>query len=720
MSEGNSLFKKIIRKFHSRFVNYEGKIEYAKIARYFFSKDILNIPIRVVNKIQHTIFNITRTSSKGILFDLSLPKNVIYPITFKQPTSPTVSIIIPIFNQIDYTTNCIIGLFENISNKYSYEIIIVNDQSTDESEHILNSTFKGITIITNDVNIGFVRSCNKGASAARGKYICFLNNDTYVQPYWLESLIDLIERDHTIGLVGSMLIYPNGMLQEAGNIIWKNGLGWNLGRKENRFNSAYNYVREVDYISGASILLNKNDFNTLGGFDELYVPAYYEDTDLCFNMRYKLNKKVVYCPQSKIIHYEGITSGTNLYSGVKKHQAINQIKFLNKWKAELDQYHLSYALKNIPQSISKYNAKSILIIDSYVPCYNKESGSNRLFQIIKIIQHLGYKITFLPDNQKADQPYTSELQAMGVEVLFKNQYFQTSCKKQLLKIINTIDIVWICRPELFEKYYPILTTKTHIKFIYDTIDLHFLRLKRENELFPHKKNNWRAVKKSEILSANRADVALAITPVDEAILKDLAVKNTSVIPNIHTLQYHSANSEFEFNNRSGLLFIGGYSHTPNIDAVVWLIRHIMPLVWAKIPDIKVTLLGNNPTDTIKNLASDKVIIPGFIDDVSPYFNSHKVFVAPLRYGAGMKGKIGQSLEFGLPIVSTNIGIEGMNMNHEIDVLVANTESEIAKSIIRLYTDQDLWIQIRKGGNKIIEPYTPAAVEQKLKQLFEQL
>ena len=718
MRRAISLLNRIKNKFHSKFSNHKGELNIGLIFLYIFSKDILNIPIRIKGKVFSLFKQNNVKSSAGNVVGLSLPLLNKKKYTFINHKTPTVSIIIPIYNQINYTIDCLIGLHKNISKKYSFEIIIINDQSTDNSVDVLYERFSGITIITNEKNLGFVLSCNKGASVGVGNYLCFLNNDTFIQPNWLETLVDKIESDHSIGLVGSMLIYPNGALQEAGNIIWSNGEGWNFGRNGNRFSPKYNYCRQVDYISGASILLSKEDFNVLNGFDTLFVPAYYEDTDLCMRIRHTLGKKVVYCPNSKIIHFEGITSGKDLNSGVKKHQLINKEAFLDKWKSILNEFYFTNTPENVLKSIQKYNPKHILIIDSYVPCYNRESGSNRLFQIIKILKSLGYKISFIPDNENAEQPYTNELQEMGVQVLYRQKYYYQNFNNQLSELTPFIDVAWICRPELFEKYFPKLTKNKKIKFIYDTIDLHFLRLKRESELFSNKKNNWEAIKNMEITSASIADVTLAITPVDKNILKDLGIDNVEVIPNIHSIKYVSANSDDEFSNRSGLLFIGSYTHTPNVDAVIWLVEEIMPLVWNEIPNLTLTLLGSNPKIEVLKYQSDKIIIPGFIDDVSSYFNSNKVFVAPLRYGAGMKGKIGQSLEYGLPIVSTSIGVEGMNMAHEKNVLVGDSEIEFATHIIRLYQDKALWNTLRKGGENVIHPYTSESIQNKIKHLIE--
>jgi GT2 family glycosyltransferase len=714
------LYLKFKNKLKEKFNNHEGEFQIELVISYFFSKDILNIPIRILNIVRKRIdlLNGVKSSSLKKFNDLLLPVSNTDKINFKQEETPYVSIIIPVYNQVNYTINCLNSLYNNIGTKFSFEIIIINDNSTDRTLSALQKYFSGIQIITNEANMGFVLSCNKGAEFSKGKYVCFLNNDTYVQKEWLEQLVDLMESDDSIGLVGSMLIYPNGVLQEAGGIIWQDGSGYNYGRNENRFSPKYNYIREVDYISGASILLTKRDFDRLGGFDERYVPAYYEDTDLCFSVRHILNKKVVYTPFSRVIHYEGITSGKDVSSGVKKNQVINSGKFLLKWKDTLDTFYLKnnpHNSDNIEKAILKYYDKSIIVIDSYVPCYNRESGSNRLYQILKIIRNLNYHITFVPDNRNGEQPYTNELQVSGIKVLYNTRYFYDSFKKQIQETVIYTDIAWICRPELFAKYFPLISINDKIRIIYDTIDLHFLRLEREKELFPKKRNNVKKVKKMELAAVNIADTTIAISDVDEEILHGYKARNVVVIPNVHNLKYRVLKKDFK--ERKNILFIGSYKHTPNIDAVLWLIKEIMPIVWRVDPEIKVTLLGSKTTKAVENLASDKVFVPGFINDVSFYFNSHRLFVAPLRYGAGMKGKIGQSLEYGLPIVSTSIGVEGMYMRDHESVLVADDALSFAKSIIELYNDETLWNLIQDEGEKAIMPFTELEIKEKIKKVL---
>ena len=168
----------------------------------------------------------------------------------------------------------------------------------------------GLRIVTNDENLGFLRSCNRAAAQARGRYLVLLNNDTLVLPGWLDALLQTAKDGEDVGAVGAKLIYPNGLLQEAGGIVWQDGSAWNWGRGEDPEDPRFQYVRQVDYCSAACLLVPKALFDELGGFDDRYAPAYYEDTDLCFAIRAR-GKRVLYQPAAQVVHFEGVSHGTD-------------------------------------------------------------------------------------------------------------------------------------------------------------------------------------------------------------------------------------------------------------------------------------------------------------------------------------------------------------------------------------------------------------------------
>ncbi|MEO0835369.1 MAG: tetratricopeptide repeat protein [Cyanobacteria bacterium J06642_3] len=637
--------------------------------------------------------------------------------------TPQVSIIIPVYNQLDYTLQCLKAIALNVAEGTQVEIILVNDCSTDQTESIL-TPITAINLVSSESNQGFIYSCNQGASLAKGEYLYFLNNDTEIKANCIESLIKVLVEDEQVGAVGSKLIYPQGSLQEAGGIIWQDASGWNYGRQDNPFDPKYNYLRPVDYCSGASLMVRREVFEQLNGFERDFAPAYYEDTDLCFAIRHQLNMKVMYQPQSEVIHYEGISSGTSTTSGTKKYQVVNGVKFQQKWATALlgNNYLPNVGIDNVPLATRRYlGKKTILVIDSYVPSYDRESGSRRLFELLKIFKSLDYHVIFAADNGVKEQPYVSLLQSLEIETLYTQDGYGTVIEQQIEERLPLIDLAWICRPELNDKYASIIRQQESIKLIYDTIDLHYLRLKRAWELSPEKDpalaSEWIDMQSQELKMAHQADLTITVTPIEQKLLQQQAVDKVAVIPNVH----HSYQGDIPgFEERSGILFIGSYNHPPNVDAVLWLCQSIMPLVWQTNPRLKVTLLGSNPNADVLALQSDRITVTGYIDDVSSYFLSHRLSVSPLRYGAGMKGKIGQSLEYALPVVSTSIGTEGMNLVPNQNILEANDTAEFARQILLLNYNETLWHQLSSNAHSAIAAYNPDGIKKTIQYTLQNL
>ena len=258
------------------------------------------------------------------------------------PDSPTVSVIIPAYNHLEHTLNCLRSIAAQPS-RVQAEIIVVDDSSSDDTQTTLPQ-IAGLRYLRNVENLGFIGACNAGAQAARGEFLVFLNNDTAVQPGWLDALINTFSTHADVGLVGAKLIYPDGRLQEAGGIVFADASGWNYGRFGDPSAPEYNFVREADYCSGAAIAVPAALFDEFGGFDRHYAPAYYEDTDLAMKVWAK-GLRVLYQPAASVVHFEGISSGTDTTSGVKAYQVVNQQKFLERWRERLQQHPQARASK---------------------------------------------------------------------------------------------------------------------------------------------------------------------------------------------------------------------------------------------------------------------------------------------------------------------------------------------------------------------------------------
>ncbi|MEM8829804.1 MAG: tetratricopeptide repeat protein, partial [Cyanobacteria bacterium P01_G01_bin.19] len=402
-----------------------------------------NIAARIENIVSSTL---TEKETEELDYAWELP----------QHSSPVVSIVIPVYNQVDYTVKCLHSIAKHVPLELPIEVIVVNDCSTDNTVETLNQ-IKGLKLIDNQENLGFLHSCNRGVKSASGEYVYFLNNDTELQPQALEHLLSVLEREADVGAVGSKLVYPDGTLQEAGGIVFKNGSAWNYGTKNNANAPKYNYLRPVDYCSGASLLVKRTVFWALNGFDTNLTPAYYEDTDLCFAIRHQLGLKVMYQPKSVVVHHEGISCGKDLDSPIKRYQEINQAKFVQKWTRELINYSEDSSPAGIAAASRRYlGRKTILIADLYAPCYDKESGARRIWELLQICQQLNYHVIFVVDNGVREQPYVEMLQDRSVEVIYQEAEYKLTVEQQFEELLPLVDIAWLCRPELYEKYAPLV------------------------------------------------------------------------------------------------------------------------------------------------------------------------------------------------------------------------------------------------------------------------
>ncbi|MDZ7785049.1 MAG: glycosyltransferase [Halioglobus sp.] len=604
------------------------------------------------------------------------------PLEFPAPATPQVSIIIPVFNNWQFTWQCLRSVHEHTTG--SYELIVVDNHSTDETPELL-AAMQGIRVITNDANEVFVNACNQAAAQARGEYLLLLNNDTEVTPGWLEAMLAPFS-DSSTGLVGAKLIYPDGRLQEAGGIVWRDATGCNYGHGEDPSLPQFNYRREVDYCSGACLMISRVLWRELDGFDTRYAPAYYEDTDLCFAVR-ALHYQVVYQPAAVVIHYGGASAGKDTSSGYKRFQEINRHKFLEKWREVLETQHVSSAA-GTRVARERRGDRHILIIDHYVPTFDRDSGSQRMLSMLQILRDMGWKVSFWPDDLTYDERYTRVLQDMGVETYYGTLDFEDV----IATIGDDLDAVLMSRPATAQDYVATVKKYSDAQTIFDTVDLHFVREQRRLE---REVQQW---KNLEFYLAEETDTTLVVSPTEKELLStESFADKVAVVSNIHRLEPCVKG----FEERSGLMFIGGFAHPPNEEGIVWFIEFVLPLIREKLPDIHLTIVGSDPTERLLALAGDAVVVAGYVEDVQPVFENARVFVSPLLHGAGVKGKIGQSFSYGLPVVTTSIGAEGMSLGDGHNALIADSESAFAEKVIALHSDRSLWQKLSTNGRQVI-------------------
>lgn len=397
-----------------------------------------------------------------------LKKSKFRPLRFKKVFKPEVSIIIPVFNNWAYTYNCLYSVLKNTKG-VEYEIIVADDNSSDKTKEIKKSA-RNIKVIRNKKNLGFLENCNNAVNAASGKYLLFLNNDTYVLKNSISCLLDTIKRDDKFGAVGGKVILPDGTLQEAGSIVWRNGSTLGYGRGDSPLKPEYNFLREVDYCSGTFLLVRKDLFLKFGKFDVTYRPGYYEEVDFSMKLK-KAGYKTIYQPAAEILHYESVSFGRNRSVGL---HIKNAPIFFSKWRQDLVK---RYAPKEVLKARFYCDKKQILYIEDQIPDSKPRSGYPRACAILENLLDIGFQVTFYPAAISAGNPgFHKDLQQKGVEVMYETGDYKLNFKEFFRERKNYYHSIFVSRPhnmaaviKIIKKYNPA------VKIIYDAESISALK-----------------------------------------------------------------------------------------------------------------------------------------------------------------------------------------------------------------------------------------------------
>jgi len=612
------------------------------------------------------------------------------PFALPVTDRPLVSIIIPIHGKLAYTLACLRSIAFHGA-LAAFEVIVVDDASPDDSAATL-ARINGLRLRRNACNLGFVGSCNAGAAVARGEFLLFLNNDTQVTSGWLDALLRCFAERADCGIAGSRLVYPDGRLQEAGAVVFADGSCWNTGRFEPRDAPAFRYRREADYVSGAALLIRREVYQRAGGFDTRYSPAYYEDTDLAFAVR-RLGLRVYYEPASTVIHCEGISSGVDLASGTKRYQLINQAKFVDKWASELSSQ--PPVGKSLERAVRWRSRGRILVVDTMTPEPARDSGSLRLSAILRLLDEQGWSTSFLPDDGRASMQEIAALGALGIEVLCKP--WVPELPRWLRKHGAELHAVILCRHIVAGQYADLVRRHApQARLLFDTVDLHFLREQRAAELTgnPAMSRQADASRRSELALISQCDATFVVSPYEQALLRQLLPQaRVELLSNIH--EVHGCQRPHA--GRKDLVFIGGYGHPPNSDAIRWIAGEILPRLRERWPDIRLHVLGDVPDAVRRELVTPGLELHGRVADLMPWLDNCLASLAPLHFGAGVKGKINMAMSHGVPVIATPIAVEGMQLHDGVDVLVADEATAFVGAVQRLQHDEILWQQLSEHG-----------------------
>jgi GT2 family glycosyltransferase/glycosyltransferase involved in cell wall biosynthesis len=616
-------------------------------------------------------------------------------IRLRRDPNPRVSVMVVAFNRRDRLERCLLSLSARIGRSIAVETVVVSNGIGRDIDEFLNTRVTGATLISSDVNLGFGGACNLARSHARGSLLALLNDDAEIEDGWLEHLVASADAHPHAGAVGSAILFPDGRLQEAGSIIWDDGSTLGIGRGTPGLPLEHDFVREVDYCSACSLLVRSRTWDAVGGMDVDYFPAYYEDTDLCLRIR-RLGEQILFAPGSRVRHHEGSSSDHHFRDFLIRR---NRVRLKAMWKRELAEQEP--ANPQSPAAIeralhrARRHARRLLIIDDRIPDPAIGSGFSRMLEVV---------LAVTPDHAvslwcSAEAGATNDtLRDLGVRVV------PGPLEAHLATPEVLYDAVLISRPQNFvacadavRRYQP------HAALVYDAEALyhrrlaHELALERDLPVAESLRSTLRSTYEVEAGIRTRVQAIAAVTEAEAAYFA--STRGDCPITVIRPQLPWAKLTARDFHARADVIFVAGWlagSRSPNADGLKWFVGSVWPKVRTAVPGVRLKITGNAPPAVRQSIVDGAVEFTGLVPDLFDIYDSSRVAIAPLRYGAGLSIKVLEALRFGVPVVTTAIAGPDLDRLARDAVWMADSASGFAEGVVTLLTDAGEWQRRRRA------------------------
>ncbi len=606
--------------------------------------------------------------------------------------TPEISILLVLYNQAPLTFLCLQSIVETLPPGAAVEVVIVDNASSDETALLLDRA-SGAVVIRNADNRHFLHGVNQAAAAAKGRDLLLLNNDARLRPDAVMAAHRTLHSAPDIGAVGGKIILLDGTLQEAGSIVWQDGTCVGYGRGGAPTDAPYQFRRDVDFCSGAFLLLPAALFHELGGLDTAFAPAYYEEVDLCMRLR-AAGRRIVYDPAVVIDHFEfGSAASSDQAIAL---QARNHALFASRHAAALAR-HLPPGSLAVVARMDR-GKRRLLYIDDRVPYPELGAGYPRAARLLRELVADGWFVTYYPLHDPADD-WQDVYAAFPREVEFMVHYGQPALANFLRERDGYYDTVLVSRPHNMANYLKLRgDTQAAARLIYDAEAMFAARevLRMAQAGRPAEAAQRRALLEREIALTETASIVTAVNEREADIFRGGGHPDVRVLG----LGIEPQPVPAGFSGRRGFLFVGTIDEdqSPNVDALEHFVTTIMPLLSARLGfTAELTVAGRCRSPRAQRLAGEHVRLLGIVDDLTPLYGSARVFVAPHRYAAGLPLKVQEAVARGLPVVASTLLARQLGWTDGAELLAEATAEGFAAACARLHEDAALWRALRRGG-----------------------
>lgn len=609
------------------------------------------------------------------------------------PTSkaPEVSILLVLYNQAELTFQCLRSLRVGLDRPS--EVIIVDNASADRTGELLDR-LDGARVVRNAENLHFLRAVNQGAKLAKGKALLLLNNDARLRPGSIAAAWERLAAEPDLGGVGGRIVLLDGTLQEAGSIIWNDGACLGHGRGRDPEAGDFQFRRDVDYVSGAFLMVRRADFERLGGLDEAFAPAYYEETDLCMRLR-QAGMRIGFDPRIVIRHFE-FGSATTSDSALAL-QAAHHKLFATRHAAELKAHHYPQGTPELVARMHDDKRPRLLILDDQIPYPHLGAGYPRALDLLRSAHDAGWFVTFYPlvvPDADYGEAYDGVLPP-DVEIAAERGIEGLAAFLKARK--GYYDAVLVSRPDNMASLKAAMAAAPGAidpaRLIYDAEAIFATRDERRPGANSAK---VAAAIKAEASMALSARLVLAVSEPDAAAFRKAGAKDVRVLG--HAVEPRPTAAGF--GARREFLFVGALDddNSPNVDSLVFFAEEVAPRLERLIgSDWTLLAAGRNGAAQINALRSPRVKLLGPVPDLSALYDSARVFVAPTRFAAGLPMKMHEAASRALPSVATTLLARQLGWSSERELLAADDPQAFAEACARLYTDAELWARVRQSA-----------------------